>query len=333
MGEGVDPGRWCALHVFLSDARRSEDFLIDWAVPQIRSLLARHATSQWFFIRYWEGGPHLRIRLRDVKAADARTLIAAARAAAAERQAATVLSRQEYYGGHGFDGRPLAVQDLPWFPDGSVEAIAYVPELQRYGGDHAMGPSEALFCTSSEIAVAVIGATRDDASRRLAAAMALMAATPVAAGCGADGVAAFFESYAAYWSNYSEATRALAAQLTGRPASKGCHALLAQALAGHAAKPGTHRVQDAWRTGVATLCAELSGLGPQLISPFDGQTAGARGAPMTILNILASQLHMLNNRLGVVPAHELMLAHELASAARSLVAAGHEVSAMARVDP
>jgi thiopeptide-type bacteriocin biosynthesis protein len=114
----------------------------------------------WFFIRYWQAGPHLRVRVADLDpaqlasveramrerldvvgtlAADEQPLDGDAYARSAGRLAAA-----------GEGGQQLNVEDV--LPPG-VYRRAYLPEIDRYGGEAVMPATERLFQLSSELVV------------------------------------------------------------------------------------------------------------------------------------------------------------------------------------
>ncbi|GAE78439.1 lantibiotic biosynthesis dihydropyridine synthase [Cutibacterium acnes JCM 18918] len=55
-----DPGGWRALHIHLPPSVQSE-YLADVILPSMSALMPEH---DYFFLRYWQGGSHLRLRLR-----------------------------------------------------------------------------------------------------------------------------------------------------------------------------------------------------------------------------------------------------------------------------
>lgn len=312
--------QWLSLHVFLADPRRQERYLCERLAPQLRAWREGGMLDQWFYVRYWEGGPHLRIRLRGPVATDPQ-----AAAAALGRQLDGYLSasppqRDSYYAAHAFDGEPVDVAALPWYPEGSVEPIAYVPEYARYGGEAALAASERLFMLSSRIALDLCAATAGNMAARMAAAGPLMAATLLAAGESIAETGAYCRRYAALWSRFSPASGDVASRLETQPvgtpaALAGMLPQLARQL-GAAANPRNPNV--AWAGGVAELVQALrrEAVAGTLLAA-DGNTLSGDGAAIgqRILEILGSQIHMLNNRLGIVPAGEVLLAAMVARAA------------------
>ena len=315
---------WLSLHCFLTDPRQQEAFLASRIVPLMREWTVAGAVESWFFIRYWEGGPHLRLRLRGQITADPAQVIASLGNGIATWMTPEPLRREDYYAAHGFDGTAVDIAALPWFAEGSIEAIAYVPELQRYGGAAAIAASEQLFAQSSAVAAALVRAAPGDMHRRTALAFALMAAAGFAFTGEAAGVSRYFDDYAAGWSQYSVANRTLAANLAADAAANPGHVAALRGLIADRGAGTGHPLTAAWSGGVTALVTALAALAAagRLVSPYDGSTvAGAAATRRAIAGIIGSQIHMLNNRLGLAPAAELVLAVHIARAAAAIAAA------------
>jgi thiopeptide-type bacteriocin biosynthesis protein len=311
---------WLSVHIFLFDTLASEACLLDDIMPAVRDLIAEGKASGWFFIRYWEGGPHLRLRLANVWPEVGERFLEQLRPKVELRRSDHAMTRESYYGQHAFDGEPVDVAELPWFGDAHIAEIAYEPETVRYGGPAALPLSEELFMASSELAVQIVAATREDPSKRMGAAFALMLATAAAAGTGTgEDIARFCENYASMWEQYSGQTRDVARAPLAAP-SPGHLAAVAGVLAG-TGLPGAFARR--WHEALLDFRDRLERLGKagSLVSPMDGTAARSpESVGYAILAVLWSQLHMLNNRLAVLPTHELLVARTIAAAARGHLA-------------
>lgn len=174
---------WISVHLF---HRGSLDDLITSAVaPLVEELSGSDALAGFFFLRYWEGGPHLRLRLLPASPGRAdqvrSTLIerctryltdhpspslAPTYAADAYRVMAERLSRAERLTDH----------DRKLRPDDTVEFITYPPEYATYGQRPALTAVETHFTESSTIALHLLNASTPPA-RRAAAALAMLMLT------------------------------------------------------------------------------------------------------------------------------------------------------------
>ncbi|MFD0574085.1 lantibiotic dehydratase C-terminal domain-containing protein [Kitasatospora gansuensis] len=182
-------GRWRSWHLHTDTLRPAalESLLLRAVAP----VVGEHTAGQgegapprpWFFVRYWQGGPHLRLRIADLDdpAATRITaeLVARTDAVNAElppedrltpasyRQAAQPLADLGE-GGHALDLGEL-------LPPG-VHPAVYEPELRRYGGPGQMALSEELFHASSVVALRACRA-RPGHGRNVADGLEAMAAT------------------------------------------------------------------------------------------------------------------------------------------------------------
>ncbi|MEV8632417.1 lantibiotic dehydratase C-terminal domain-containing protein [Streptosporangium sp. NPDC051023] len=151
----TEESEWISLHAF---HRGDLDRLVAQAVvPLVKELPLRG----WFFLRYWEGGPHLRLRLLPEPGRRAE-VVGTARGALADHLAANPSPP-------GFDAEGyakvaealanyenLADYDRGVRRDDSVELIAYRREHHAYGALESMLAVERHFTESSEIAAEVI---------------------------------------------------------------------------------------------------------------------------------------------------------------------------------
>jgi thiopeptide-type bacteriocin biosynthesis protein len=145
----ADGSTWLSAHLFCMPPW--EPLLVQAVQPFVQELLNKEWITGWFFIRYWEKGPHIRLRLRGQK-----TII--------ERDVKPLL---EQHFKAWFAANPTQRNDLDasgklhpfaenWFPNDSVIYIDYEPEIERYGGKEAgIAIAEDHFQSSS---TAVTGA-------------------------------------------------------------------------------------------------------------------------------------------------------------------------------
>src|SRR5688572_18337522 len=147
---------WDSLHVYLHrDHQAIDRFLVDAVAPLMREHAREQRIGPWFYIRYWEGGPHLRVRFRDASP-DTASRIAQGLAEQAARLPGVEmpLDAATYY---GQIGKPAeAVQQYGWRSDQTVERVPYVPEVARYGGPIGIAISEQFFAASTQAALAAI---------------------------------------------------------------------------------------------------------------------------------------------------------------------------------
>ncbi len=306
---------WRSLHLYLADPASTDAFLLEVIGPTLAAYCSSGQAGSWFYMRYWEGGPHIRLRVKDMPD-DAFALLMTA-------------LRERFLHYHG-DDRGLAraypdemVFERPgvdaearrWLPQGTVSEIAYEPEMLRYGGPHAMASSERLFSLSTELALQVIGAAAAGTARQssglLLTSVALAAATR-----DHDGLLAFLYRMKQTWQKIAGDARHLEAQaervaLAQRRRYLDLIRLLQAGGAAPHGQAGTwwHMLQQAvreWR--------QLAARGA-LMCPVTQQWVTEPGLERAIAALVDSHIHMMNNRLGLAPAVEYWYAHMLAHAA------------------
>ncbi|MFD9405886.1 thiopeptide-type bacteriocin biosynthesis protein [Streptomyces sp. NPDC059989] len=293
MSEGpaaAAPG-WLGLHCFLSTTPEDTDaFLVEEVAPLLDGLVAGRPGAAWFFIRYNEGGPHLRVRVRGLDDGAALEL----------RAALDVLAK----------GR-----------DGRLAEVAYVPETERYGGPAALPVAEEVFVRSTRVAVEAVARTRRG-SERLALGVDLAHATALALGLDRHAAARWLRVQAAGWRWATDVpllpTRFLHAQVNVVYAAQR-EALLRRADALR------QELAEVTAAGIAEGTADADGPAARWareVAAADGELRALDGSPNRLW-VWGSQLHMLLNRIGIVPDEERAVCR---LAARALMDAGEPAS-------
>ncbi|RKT54745.1 thiopeptide-type bacteriocin biosynthesis protein [Saccharothrix australiensis] len=272
---------WTGLHVRVSwRVQHVDAFVADVLAPAMAEHRAAGRISDWFFIRYWQAGPHLRVRLRDA-AGHADAIAGQLRCLVAAQDHPEVAMDPEKY--HA----ALGVADEPLLPHGDVRAVPYEPEVERYGGPEALPIAEEVFCRSTDVAVAVLTAARTPQAK-LSAAVELVMATTSGLGLDRPAAASWLRGLAASWRMRHEP--ATAPTMSSHLAAHRLHAARAAKLSAR-----WDRVETAPTGAVEHWVRQLRADLP-------------RGA-------WASQLHMLLNRLGVGPDEERLVCWLVAATA------------------
>lgn len=306
------PMHWRALHCFLSDTSRLERFLLDAVVPEMDRLLAGQLLQRWFYIRYDEGGHHLRLRLSDLTEPEYGALAQRLAGALAAFKPAPVEAPAE----------GDAPAPHPWLRsrhgEASVIGFPYDPEVQRYGGAHALPVSEKLFFISSRLSAEMLRKAGAAMPTRLAIAADLMTACVAAQGLDHARAIVFFMSYATYWEQFL--TRRQVGGLDQPDAGPTRYEERHAAFVEDLARPGTapRSLATVWARALHEAVLVYRGLGSSglLVSPTTGEVPRtAEAIAEAITSVMASQVHMMNNRLGVAPTLEYKLSRILAASA------------------
>ncbi|MFJ5231443.1 thiopeptide-type bacteriocin biosynthesis protein [Kitasatospora sp. NPDC088391] len=297
-------GGWLSwhLHVPFAAAGRIDGLVAGPLAELVAALRADGAVDRWFFIRYWEGGPHLRLRLRPTGRCAPDVLDAAVRAsfaglAAAPDDPASVaaylgrISRLARASGRADPSVDPALAGTVRAP--GVHPAEYLPEYGRYGSGAALDAAEAVFEHSSDLAVRVARAAPDELRRRLVGLEAIAKLADGVARSGGD-LDAQLARYAAYWRRWAGS---VTPPVFDTAAAERTAARLAAALTGRGG------------VSVERLAARGSAVGAWSAAAVDSLCPHppAGPGPLTREGLAVSQTHMTLNRLGILVHDEYML--------------------------
>jgi thiopeptide-type bacteriocin biosynthesis protein len=281
---------WRSMHVFIGSDDDVRPIL-----SLVRALLKeRHGrrSSDWFFIRYWEGGPHVRIRL----GSDC--------CPSFDRLRASLLdwAREHIPADPPSDPRTHPTPDGLIFGPGEVREILYEPEFVRYGGEASMLVNEDLFRISTALTVELLSSGRSPA----AVALDMMLVVAAVIFDEWEEAKAYFAAYAASWERFfvmpSDAAKPVGA--------------FAARFAEHRSRRGVPAagVASRWRTALEEAVERFRQLGREgsLVDPYTGSPIDPALTARAVADMFASQMHMNNNRLGYLPPQELLWARSLA---------------------
>lgn len=158
-------GGWISAHLF---HHGDQDQLLTGLVDPLAGELRERAwADRCFFLRYWDGGPHIRLRVLpsdDALRDDVRNLIEHRAAAHFERfPAPDVLTQDEYLASARQIGAWEGVVPVEhMYANNSVHFLPYHREHLRYGSGSTIETVEGHFAESSALALAQLrsGATR-----------------------------------------------------------------------------------------------------------------------------------------------------------------------------
>lgn len=296
----TDVDAWVSLHVHHHGDL--DALLLEGVRPLLAEFRERELVRDAFFVRYWNGGRHLRLRLRPSRPERAAELCATAEAALQAylaRRPGPVMSAADYERSVAALRLSALLDEpvLPLVPANTVVRALYLFEEGRYGGGAARPAVEAHFCRSSALALKVVA--RCPPPARLSWVMAAMA---IAASCidrGQGEMAALFRAYfEASWSRSGPGVDH-PVRAGYRPYSEQRESVVA-ALARAAESPAPNGNVEAW-------CGAWRAHVALTLSRIAESRAGVRGGA-TVPSVLVSMLHMLNNRLGIALRDEAYVA-------------------------
>ncbi|CAN5826406.1 thiopeptide-type bacteriocin biosynthesis protein [soil metagenome] len=144
---------WLSCHLFYTG--NWDTFLTHQVKPFVDKVINQKQAGQFFFIRYWERGPHLRLRFKGEK----------------EILENIVKPDLEKFFQDFFEKNPSHREasgennsqhdDAQLLPNNSIQFISYEPELERYGGKEGVPISEKHFESSSKAVLSILDENRD----------------------------------------------------------------------------------------------------------------------------------------------------------------------------
>lgn len=183
---------WLATYLYYAEPW--EKFLVEVVQPFVESAFMDGLSEQFFFIRYWERGPHIRIRFKgdqDILENELRPRLASFFGDYFKRNA-SVRTEPDWV-------KNLA-EDQQWFPNNSIQFTEYEPEILRYGGPAGILISEKQFEISSRCVLSVLKESSSwDYDRALGAAIQLHLSFASAMGMSLQEAVQFFSSVSKGW--------------------------------------------------------------------------------------------------------------------------------------
>jgi thiopeptide-type bacteriocin biosynthesis protein len=126
--------KWLYYKIYCG-TQSTDNILIDKIAPFSKHYLNNHLITQWFFIRYDDPDPHLRIRFKLKNKSDLGKLV-------------TAFLKMIY---------PSFKNGIIW----NITTDTYVRELERYGVK-TMKPSEQIFNNNSELVIKMLNSVKEE---------------------------------------------------------------------------------------------------------------------------------------------------------------------------
>lgn len=341
---------WISAHLFYY--AHANPLLSECVAPLTEDLEEQGLISNYFFIRYWENGSHVRLRLMPAGDAAEPTIKAIVEEHCARffkrRPALYQLDPEQ----SGPQYRMMFVMEygeeayiekygegyMPFHPSNSVRYIDYEPETVRYGGPAGLELAEWHFGVSSQLVLKMITA-RNLHVRSVLMGSAFQAMLGLAYGVWKtdERVRTFFEKYVDMWNGFHSRSLGSAVmqpdQLLLRydKRYKGLQDKLEprvrrmQALMRREAIPAP--LEERWLNHGNEILSRISTLFEQgkLEIPVRSEVtdAGSTELDNALFFLMQSYVHMTNNRLGPSIPDEIYLAHLARRAIEALSEGSH----------
>lgn len=301
---GTQPS-WLSYHIFYHG---DQDLLLMGCIrPMILRLRTSNLVNDYFFIRYWNGGPHVRLRVRaERKPSEVREMVltgvrdfltkSPAGGAITSEQYASYAKLRHQRNGSAFDGENEEVEPLR-SPD-TIEERSYVYESRRYGAwAGAQEATERHFRFSSDLAMFILDQTRDRIDTRLTTALILTVVAARELGMDNERSARVLTSASRL---LDHVTRDLGSQPVDTFTARGFPNLreLSEEVGptilqvvddqqGGSEHPSLRRVSSMWRDDLRRTFTGIIETAPSSIDPTKARLRAI------------DYIHMLNNRLGI----------------------------------
>lgn len=303
---------WISAYLFYSG---SFDEILDKAVaPFISHVLEKHLAQHYFFIRYHERGPHIRLRFQ-----------------CNDRSGCARLENElKVYFSEFFTAHPSirADEKMPaglsprqqWLPNNSIVLHKYEPETERYGGTFGVKLSELQFEYSSRAVLSAIHqSVKWDYNRVLGCAIQMHLAFSFEAGMRIDRMIRFYNYVYGNWPSWmysglhadgkEEEIEVKFAKMFDQQ----------KKLLVPFAKNFLQRLQvgdkfatawlNEWRENMQAFFPEMNDAEKKGWIKYPEASADERlGADEKLWPVLSSYVHMTNNRLGIYNHDEAYLA-------------------------
>jgi thiopeptide-type bacteriocin biosynthesis protein len=139
---------WLSAHIFYAEP--FEHLLVNGIKPFVDDLIKKKIIKYYFFIRLWEKGPHIRLRIYGKE-----TIISGVIRRSLLQHFKKYLKR--------FPSKrqePKWTKNIQqkekWYPNNSIEFITYEPEIERYGGKYGINVAHKIFYHSSKSILSLI---------------------------------------------------------------------------------------------------------------------------------------------------------------------------------
>lgn len=194
---------WKSLHIFYYD---NHDELLCFGILPI---IKKYNIRQFFFIRYWEQGPHIRFRIKtDDDDGLIEKIVGDIEKYISLNRSTKSISGKYYNELSQVYAQKEKIESPNWrqlIPNNTVCRMKYVPEIDKYHGEKGVEIAESEFCQSSILALNVLLKARKKSEKMLYGAAYAMQLAEVVLEQNEKKLR-FFKLYRKYWENFAQIT-------------------------------------------------------------------------------------------------------------------------------
>lgn len=300
---------WLSAHIFYHDP--PDPLLVHCIGPLIQTCKQTHHVHRSFFLRYWKGGPHIRLRMQ----ADAHVLESLVKPCIeemvgrylAEHPSRNTIAAEQIIEAHHHLSS-LEYEDDPAitpYPNNSIQYIAYEPEYQKYGGPAGVEIAETLFDRSTDVALTALASCIGNPQQRLGIGFALMVIALRAFDLPLSDMRFMVSQYYRRWEPYlPDALPRFEGEWQKQYASQR-PALRKIALSVFSDRFAKDRALSGWWNALRDVREQVAAVARQMLPEHPRRALGL---------LLSNYIHTMNNRLGIEAARESYLGYLVDSA-------------------
>lgn len=277
---------WLYYRIYPGHSQKMDLLISTVLGPAVLAMGAKPAAERWFFIRYVDyRGPHLRVRFRGAGAA-LRRLHAYMEGLLREhfpRLQGTAIPEAR---------RLLSTAAAAESPgEVAYQLDLYEPEEEKYGGPKGVDIAEQLFQASSQLSLDAIATNQPGTGDLTTLALVLMEAAAAVA-VPQPSRRHFWDHYAWFWSGGNQPGAEARRRQLRHAAEKRAGLVAARSLA-ILSESLTRGRAEAYRQALTEALSQLQ----------------SAAIPIPAPQLYFHYIHLMNNRLGMIPAEEAYLAY------------------------
>lgn len=315
---------WLATYLYYNEPW--DKFIVEAVNPFAKKIMSEGIAEQYFFIRYWERGPHIRLRFFGDT----------------EKMMEKIKPQIDSYFADYFKKNPSKdikadwmdqlPEDQKWYPNNSVQYIEYEPETERYGGPDAILVAEKQFQASSNAILAIMSESEEwSYEKAMGSAIQLHLSFAYAVGMNLEEVKYFYDlifrswfhrAYYNYERNLSEDEMKRRSDITMKAFEDNFIKQKDFLVATHKtlwdAFNGEVEFEQDWLNNwivemkkIDSALSELQKQGKFIIPRYFDKTVpgGIRENMYEKMTVYESYIHMTNNRIGILNRDEAFLGY------------------------
>ncbi|WP_371019000.1 thiopeptide-type bacteriocin biosynthesis protein [Pseudalkalibacillus sp. JSM 102089] len=302
--------RWLSIHVFYHDISRQNQLIYECLESLFKDVRNKEYVKKYFFMRYWEGGPHIRVRfyVRNEKYDLLESFVTEYIDNYLKKSPSMGDVDVKAYYSNLMVGEKREYSKVI-HQNNSVKNVTYYQEYKRYGGREAMKLAQSLFQISSDLTCAILSNYRKK-EEVLSIAKDLMYVTFLSYSELSIDAVRYFKNYSNYYKVYTdnEGLRESFIENSNEAFSRNkkkyvSHVknLFERVLSETAGAASSKDLYLLWFMKHKEAYKELRKIHEEgnLINPLNGESVEDKDLEKVLQSITHSYMHMNNNRLGV----------------------------------